>query len=87
MRQLAQILNEKSISPFKVAMGDSFQGIDSYSFYSPFLLLVFSPWRVLKGLKHEIFGSRFITPSKPICVGDFRTDRKNNFFPRIRCIF
>ncbi len=30
----------------------------------------------LKGPKHEIFGSRFITSSKPISVGDFRTERK-----------
>ncbi len=31
---------------------------------------------LLLGPKHEIFGSRFITPSKPIWVGDFRTERK-----------
>ncbi len=31
----------------------------------------------LKGPKHEIFGSRFITPSNPILVSDFRIERKN----------
>ncbi len=32
----------------------------------------------LKRSKHENFGSRFITPSKPIYVGDFGTQRKFN---------
>jgi hypothetical protein len=41
----------------------------------------------LKGPKHEIFGFRFITPSKPIWVGDFRTERKNLVIARIWCIF
>jgi hypothetical protein len=39
--------------------------------------------KMLKGPKHEIFGARFITPSKPIGVGNFRTERKNWFIARI----
>ncbi len=41
----------------------------------------------LKGPKHKMFGSRLITPSKPVCVGDFRIERKTLFIARIWCIF
>ncbi len=41
----------------------------------------------LKVPKHEIFSSRFITSSKPICLGEFRTERKNLFIPCFECIF
>ncbi len=33
----------------------------------------------LKGPKHDNFSSEFLTPSKPIWVGNTRTGRKNSF--------
>jgi hypothetical protein len=41
----------------------------------------------LKGPKHENLGSRFLTSSKPILVGDLRTWRRNELYSRIGCIF
>jgi hypothetical protein len=33
----------------------------------------------LKGPKHENFDSEFLTPSRPIWVGNLQTGRKNSF--------
>ncbi len=41
----------------------------------------------LKGPKHENFGSRFLTSSKPILVGDLRTGKRNKLDACICYIF
>jgi hypothetical protein len=41
----------------------------------------------LKGPKHENFGSRFLSPSKPIWLADLRRWRRNELYSRIGGIF
>jgi hypothetical protein len=52
MRRGAQVVDENSIPPFMVdilcAFCDYFPGLDSDFLHTPFLLLVFALWRVLR---------------------------------------